>query len=69
MRPGKIYGKMKPMGGAEIGLRMETEEGRVYAAIFIQSLAEGKPGGGTILGKSDAKKLIGWLNRYLKDAK
>lgn len=68
MRPGRLYGKMRPMGGVEIGLRRETENGNVYASVFIQSMAAGNPGAGTWLTKADAKKLIGWLETFMKDA-
>lgn len=67
MRPGRLYGRMRPAGGVEIGLRRETENGRVYASIYIQSMAAGQPGGGTFLSKADAKKMIRWLEKFLKD--
>ena len=67
MRPGRLYGKLRPSGGVEIGLRRETENGNVYASIFIQSMAAGTPPCGTVLTKSDAKKLIKWLGAFVKD--
>lgn len=68
MRPGKLYGKFRPGGGVEIGLRRETENGNIYASIFIQSMAAGNPGAGTWLTKADAKKLIQLLGRFVKEA-
>lgn len=66
MRPGRLYGKMKPLGGAEVGLRRESEEGRIYAAFFIQGVGK-VPSVSTLLSKSDARKLAKWLEVFLKD--
>jgi hypothetical protein len=58
---------MKPLGGAEVGLRRESEEGRIYASFFIQGVGA-VPSASALLSKADAKKLSKWLEVFMKDA-
>lgn len=65
MRPSKLYGKMRPGGGVEIGLRREMQEGRRFACIYIQSMGAGMPS--AWMSKPEARKLIRWLERFLEE--
>lgn len=67
MRPSKLYGKMRPGGGVEVGLRREIQDGRRFACIYIQSTGAGQPAAGTWMSKPEARKLIRWLEEFIEE--
>lgn len=68
MRAQKLYGKMRPGGGVEIGLRLEIQDGQKFACLFVQSMGTGQKPCGTWMNVREAKALEGWLKNFIKEA-
>jgi hypothetical protein len=66
MKTIKTYGVMRP-DGLEVGLRKDLDGSERLACLWIQSPSRQQGTVGAWLNVTEAKKLIGWLDRFVED--
>lgn len=66
MKTIKNYGVMRP-DGLEVGLREDLDGGETLACLWVQSPFKQKGVNAAWLNVTQAKRLLGWLNRFVED--